>query len=90
MKSINQVVQAGTLESSDIMITLSPANAGSGIEIELISPVLKQFGDEIKAVIRQTLLEWNIEDAKVHANDKGALDCTIEARMTTAIERAIR
>jgi len=87
MKILKQS-NAGTLESSDIYITLSP-NEGNGIEIELVSIVLKQFGDEISSLIEQTLKSHGIKDAKVDAIDKGALDCTIRARVTAAAMRAV-
>ena len=38
MKSITHVAQAGTVESSDILITLTPAEPQSGIQIELATP----------------------------------------------------
>ena len=77
---------AGTMESSDIMITLEP---GSGsIEIELKSAVDKQFGRQILSVITNTLSELQIKSAKVTAVDKGASDCTIQARVKTAVFRA--
>jgi citrate lyase subunit gamma (acyl carrier protein) len=77
---------AGTLESSDIMITLEPADVG--VHIELKSVVEKQFGQEIRRVIHQTLTDLQVKAAKVTAVDKGALNCTIEARLKTAVYRA--
>ena len=77
---------AGTMESSDIMITLEPGSGG--IEIELKSMVDKQFGRQIHAVITNTLSELKVKSAKVTAVDKGALDCTIQARVKTAVHRA--
>ena len=77
---------AGTMESSDIMITLEPGSGG--IEIELQSMVDKQFGRQIHAVITNTLAELQIKSARVIAVDKGALDCTIQARTKTAVYRA--
>ena len=76
---------AGTLESGDIMITIGP---GKGLEVELQSSVAAQFGRQIKAVITETLEGLGIQDARVEAIDKGALDCTIRARVTAAAVRA--
>ena len=67
--------------------TLEPAQSG-GIQISLTSNVLQQFGRQIEAVIRDTLAHYGIENAEVTAVDKGALDCTVRARVTTAIFRA--
>jgi len=87
---LQKAAQAGTLESNDIMITVSPADPGDGIRIELSSPLIKQFGRQIKLVISETIQEYGLSDALVHANDRGALDCTIRARVRAAVERAAR
>lgn len=78
---------AGTFESSDITIQIVE-NGENGIELELRSTVENQFGKQIKKVILETLLELGVENAYVLANDKGALDCTIRARVITAVSRA--
>lgn len=78
---------AGTLESSDILIQISPAEK-PGIEIELESTVAYQFGDQIKSVITETAKGLGIESARITATDKGALDCTVKARTTAAVVRA--
>jgi citrate lyase subunit gamma (acyl carrier protein) len=83
---IIQTSIAGTLESSDIMITMEPAT--EGIQIELKSIVEKQFGKEILRVIRRTLSDLRVTSAKLTVIDKGALNCTIEARLKTAVYRA--
>ena len=76
---------AGTLESGDIMVQIAP---GDGLQVELQSSVAAQFGRQIKAVITETLQGLGIKDAHVEAVDKGALDCTIRARVTAAAVRA--
>ena len=76
---------AGTLESGDIMIQIAP---GDGLQVELQSSVAAQFGRQIKAVITETLTGLGIDNAYVKATDKGALDCTIRARVTAAAVRA--
>lgn len=78
---------AGTMESGDIMIQIAPSQS-DGLDIHLQSSVAYQFGDQIKAVIRDTLEGLGITRAEVHATDKGALDCTIRARTTAAAVRA--
>ncbi|MDD2302753.1 MAG: citrate lyase acyl carrier protein [Bacillota bacterium] len=78
---------AGTMESNDIMVTLEPKETG-GVQIALSSSVMQQFGRQIEAVIRQTLTELGIAHASVDAVDKGALDCTVRARVRTAAYRA--
>ena len=76
---------AGTLESGDILVQIAP---GDGLQVDLKSYVAAQFGRQIKAVITETLTGLGIENAYVKATDKGALDCTIRARVTAAAVRA--
>lgn len=78
---------AGTMESSDIMITLRP-NEGKGIEIDIQSDVKATFGDAIEATLREVLAEFGVTDAAVAVVDKGALDFVIRARMQCVICRA--
>ena len=83
-----RAAQSGTVESNDIMISVSPAEAGKGIDLTLVSPVLKQYGRQIRELIEAVLKEKGIEDVVIHANDKGALDCTIKSRVSTAVLRS--
>lgn len=85
MKIVKNAV-AGTLESSDAYVKVEPNE--SGIEIVLESVVLAQFGDDIKASVMEVLKDNQVENAKVFVNDRGAIDCTIRARVETAIKRA--
>lgn len=85
---ITKVAKAGTLESNDILIMLIP-NEDGGVEVELESIVMKQFGDQIKKVIFEKAQELNLENVTIKAQDKGALDYTIKARLETAVNRAI-
>lgn len=75
------------MESGDIMIQIAPTDR-DGLDIQLQSSVAYQFGNQIRAVIRETLTALGITRAEVHATDKGALDCTIRARTTAAAVRA--
>ena len=84
---IKQKACAGTLESSDIYVEISPAAAGSGIKLNLTSVVMQQFGDQIESVIRQTLDQLGVKDAELTVSDRGAVDCTIRARVETAVCR---
>lgn len=78
---------AGTMESSDIMVTVNKAT-GEGITIQLTSSVAKQFGKQIRGVIRECALKLGVVSADITAVDQGALDCVIKARVNTAIYRA--
>lgn len=89
MKRIKRPAQAGTIESGDILVQINPAEPGAGIEIELESPVKKQFGAHIRQLIASIVRQAGIEDARIHATDRGALDYAIEARVETALARAL-
>ena len=78
---------AGTAESSDIMVTIDPVG-GSDVAISLDSSVEKVFGDRIREVIADTLKSLGVTGVKVTAVDKGALDCTVQARTIAAAYRA--
>ena len=79
---------AGTLESSDVMVTVSP-NPSSGIDIQIDSAVSAQYGDEMRETVQAVMREFDISDAVVQLQDKGALDCVIRARCETAACRAL-
>ena len=83
---IVKAAQAGTVESSDVIVKIEPAE--NGIEIALTSSVLQQYGARIEAVIRETLEALHVTAARVEAIDKGALDCTVRARTEAAVYRA--
>ena len=79
---------AGTLESSDAMVTVEPVEEGDGIDFELDSVVIHQFGEQIKKVVMETLARLDVEDVHIKIVDKGALDCTLKARVEAAVYRA--
>ena len=70
--------QAGTMQSSDLMVTVEPAE---GLEIDIQSTVKKQFEHLIRARLEQVL-------TKLSVSDRGALDYAIEARLEAALQRA--
>lgn len=79
---------AGTLESSDIMISVEPNDIGEFVHIELESSVEKQFGRQIRELILEIAEELEVKNALIKANDKGAIDYVIIARLKAAIYRA--
>lgn len=78
---------AGTLESGDILVRIAPASS-DGLSIDLESSVAAQFGAQIRSLIVETLEGLGVDKADVTVVDKGALDCTIRARVTAAAVRA--
>ena len=57
MSRIIKKSSAGTMESSDMYVEISPAD---DIKIELDSVVSAQFGDEIRSLISEVLTEQGI------------------------------
>lgn len=76
---------AGTLESSDCMVTVEP---GEGISLDLTSSVMNQYGRQIKAAVLETLNRLDVKNANVTVVDKGALECTLKARVECAVFRS--
>lgn len=76
---------AGTLESSDCMVTVEP---GEGISLDLSSSVMNQYGRQIKAAVLETLDRLDVKNANVTVVDKGALECTLKARVECAVLRS--
>lgn len=77
---------AGTLESSDALVTIEPAEGA--VELEISSSVMNQYGRQIKATVLETLARLDVTAAKVTVVDKGALDCTLKARVECAVFRS--
>ena len=80
------IKSAGSLESSDCLITVKDTNDKKNVVI-IESIVFDQFGDQILAVINNVLKESNTSNTEVLCQDKGALDYTIKARTITALKR---
>lgn len=78
---------AGTLESSDCQVTIEPWPGE--IKFELSSAVINQYGNQIRKVALETLKNLEVQEAKVTVVDKGALDCTIKARIEGAVFRSL-
>lgn len=82
---ILKTAAAGTLESSDCLVTVEP---GEGVTLELSSSVMNQYGRQIKATVLETLERLDVKNASVTVVDKGALDCTLKARVECAVFRS--
>ena len=85
MSEVLKPASAGTMESSDVLVELVPAE---GREIQLTSVVEAQFGDSIRAVADEMLDQFGLNDVCLRIDDRGALECVLRARIETAILRA--
>ena len=83
---IEKSAVAGTLESSDAQVTVEPAE--NGIELDISSSVMNQYGRQIKATVLETLDRRDVKNGRVTVVDKGALDCTLKARVECAVFRS--
>jgi len=77
---------AGSLESNDVLVRVSPAE---GLSVEIESIVLQQFGRQIRQAVLETAQALQVEDVAIFLQDKGAIECTIKARVETALLRAM-
>ena len=84
---IKKPAVAGTLESSDCQVTVEPGNGK--VDFSLESAVVHQFGNQIKKVTLETLKDLGVDNVRISIVDKGALDCTIKARIEGAVFRAV-
>ena len=83
---IKKVAMAGTLESSDAQIVVEPGE--DGIELSSESSVIHQYGKQIRKVVLETLERLDVKNGRVLVVDKGALDCTLKARVECAVFRS--
>lgn len=77
--------QAGTMQSSDLMVIVEPAEE---LIVEIESTVKKQFEHLIRAKIDEVLAKFDTKSGRISINDRGALDYAIEARLEAALLRA--
>ena len=77
--------QAGTMQSSDLMVSVEPSDT---LVIEIESTVKKQFEHLIRAKLEQVLTKLSVTSGKISVSDRGALDYAIEARLEAALQRA--
>lgn len=82
---IQKPAMAGTLESSDAQVMVQP---GEILDLSIESSVIHQFGSQIKSVVMDTLSRLGVESGTISIVDKGALDCTLKARVECAVYRA--
>ncbi len=83
---IRKPAMAGTLESSDCQVTVEEGNGR--IDFSLESSVIHQYGNQIRKVVYETLSDLGVENVRIAIVDKGALDCTIRARVEAAVYRS--
>jgi citrate lyase subunit gamma (acyl carrier protein) len=88
MRVIRRTASAGTLESSDCLVTVSPGD--DGVEVELRGNNRALFLERTEGIVRKVLNREGERSARVLVQDQGALALVLEARTATAVERAGR
>ena len=76
---------AGTLESSDCLVTVSPAEK---LKLEYKGANSEIFAERTKAIVENVLKKYGLGGAEISIQDQGALEITIKARLETAVSRA--
>lgn len=73
---------------SDCYVEIELTNGG-GIQLEVQSKVAVLFGESIRQLLREILLFFEIENAQVTLDDRGALPFVSAARLEAAIKQII-
>jgi citrate lyase subunit gamma (acyl carrier protein) len=76
---------AGTLESSDCLVTVTLS--GNTVEYEGANRSI--FWGRTEKIAREIMEKYSVENASIHIQDQGALEITLRARIETAMERAL-
>lgn len=74
---------------SDCFVTLELTKSG-GVKIDLTSKVKALFGDSITELAKEILAHFEIENAKLLIEDKGAVPFVLAARIEAAIRQSIQ
>ncbi len=83
---MSDVINVGTLESCDAMVTIQH-NKSNKNKIMLESPAISQYGNEIYVLINTILADNNINGVNIKVVDRGALNYVLQARLETAIDK---
>lgn len=86
-REIVRPARAGSAESNDCLVIISPADE---LTIEISSEVSKQYGEDIKRVVMEKLEDLGVEKSQIKVEDKGALDFTLKARVEAAVLRGAK
>ena len=73
-------------EENTMNITIDLTAGGKPISPYIYG--INQYGNQIRKVVLQTLENLDVKDVKISVVDKGALDCTIKARVEGAVFRS--
>ena len=81
-----KTASAGTLESSDCLVTVSPAEK---LKLEYKGANSEVFAERTKALVENVSKRYSLVGAEISIQDQGALEATLTARIETALDRAL-
>ena len=82
--------KASHCRNSGIQRLPGTVEKGEGnVYFSMESSVINQYGNQIRKVALETLKNLGVSDVKLTIVDKGALDCTIKARIEAAVYRSV-
>lgn len=87
MKTVKREATVGFDDKNDALVTVTPCEAGQGIRVELTSPVKRQYGEHLEAVVLEVAKTAGYTDVKINVQDKGAWDYALRARVEAALAR---
>ena len=78
---------AGTSESSDLLVMVTPAMDGR-LEVVVHTDAVKPFGRRIEHVVTDVLDELLVTEGIIVVRDRGAVDDVIRTRIEAAVRRS--
>ena len=88
MNKIGSAGNQGAGIRSDCFVTLELTHKG-GLDISLSSKVGALFGDSITLLAKDILAHFDIKNARLYIEDKGALSFVLAARIEAAVKQCI-
>ncbi len=88
LNTISTAGNEGARTRSDCFVTLEITTSG-GIEIDVASKVGALYGDSIIELTKDMLAHFEIENANIKIEDRGALPFVLAARIEAAIKQSI-
>ena len=83
--TIVRAAAAGTLESSDCLVSVAPAES---LELEYRGGNAELFRKRTGELVEDVFRSYGLEGGRVTVQDQGAILATLRARLETALERA--
>ena len=82
-----KTASAGTLESSDCLVTVSPAEK---LKLEYKGTNSEVFAERTMVLVESIAKKHDLNGAEISIQDQGALEITMKARLETALMRAVK